>query len=362
MGRLPVFVFSLPKRRDRRRHMTLLTAALGLHRVEYIGGIPSQDIVQHLARLESQGWVTPDVLTSRALFHSLNASDDDSVPKKLYYISNAVMHFGAIIKGLESGSPAFLLLEDDLLPSSSNLTLTSLRLRRAVQEVIAGALCLCLCLCLYLYLCLCLVLCLVLCLCLCLCLCLFLPFFPSLPPFPSPFLSPSVSLSLTVQEVFTGEGESTTHGPPDMLFLEFCYERCKRPRGWSQTGKEKSEDRYGKDEWTAANYPNPAVGLGNGGGGGEEESGREACLSFRLARFPACTAAILYSRRGAQRALEVRRRVEISMEKMRERLLTLTQLLLINMEKMREGLLTLTELLCSTHDRFSIHMIRCCRG
>lgn len=139
----------------------------------------------------------------------------------------------------------FLLLEDDLLPASDNVTLMRRRLRRAAHDL----------------------------------------------------------TEWEAQGVRAGREENAEEGPPDLVYLEFCYESCKP----SRPGRSRGGWGFNVD--------------GGREGEGEEWEGGRGKLGYTPARYPSCTAAVLYSRRGAQRILEAARPVFDAYDQMLPRLI-----------------------------------------
>jgi len=90
LGELPVMVFNLRHRPDKRRHMLSLTAALGLQQVEIVEGISSEEIDQHMDWLVEKGWVDPDVLDSA--YPPIWQGVATKTRLRRYHLSHFVMH------------------------------------------------------------------------------------------------------------------------------------------------------------------------------------------------------------------------------------------------------------------------------
>ena len=134
LGELPVMVFNLRNRPDKRRHMLSLTAALGLQQAEIVEGILSEEIDQHMDWLVEKGWVDPEFLDSdKPRSRQFVTTDVQRLLR--YHLSNFVMHLQGLSRGLETGRPVFALFEDDLLPSNANLTEMRLRLHQALTQL-----------------------------------------------------------------------------------------------------------------------------------------------------------------------------------------------------------------------------------
>jgi len=160
-------------------------------------------------------------------------------------------------RGLASGQAVFLLLEDDLLPASDDVTLIRRRLRRAAHDL----------------------------------------------------ADREAQGARTGRGEGAGRGGSAQEGAPDIVYLEFCYESCKPSRP-GQRGGAWRDDVPGRSE---------GVGQGLGArGGGEGGGGKEG---YTPARYPSCTAAVLYSRGGAQRILEAARPIFDAYDQMLPRLI-----------------------------------------